>query len=149
MKYSCTLLGHPCFDKNHWHHPGDFEIAQAVLKKYDNKDWTIKYLYTLCSVAEAVKGLTSKYPIFVDSINQGHFEQAVLDLKEHYKVRDVPEELERCHSLVEGSRIEKIVAPTLFDLSKNFDKPYCVGNHFSEEVQKQFARRIYENLRLW
>lgn len=133
-------------EKNHWHYDGDFEIAQTIFKKYDDKDYMIKYLYTLSSAVEAIKSLTGQYPLLIHGTNKFYIEKDIDNLEQHYKIRNIDKELERLNSLIDGSRIKQTFPVSLSDVAEKLKFPYCVEGHFQEDAHKNFAKIIYENI---
>jgi hypothetical protein len=142
--YSYFLLDRPLgyFKSNNEH---DKRISDAVTLKYSNYDLTIKFLYHLITLKEAVLSMTGKLPVLIDSMNSEHTVGLIQSSRAHIKIVN-PDSLDKFDLLVEQSMINTAHHMFMFDLAKQVERPYSHDGHYSQAVHKLTAAELIKLL---
>lgn len=124
----------------------DCGIGDAVILKYSNADFLIKYLYHLISLKETVRSITGHLPILIDSIN-GEMIQADIQHTRHYiQENNNNSQVPIFDSLVKHSTIYSTRWLMMLEAANKIEKPYAHDGHFSAEVHKLTAKELIKLL---
>jgi hypothetical protein len=116
------------------------EIAKKYVESYSDKEFSIKYLYTMISLKYAIKGLTGKEPIFL--LSQKVWKDYILDslLNDNTLV-----DHEVIKTLINDSGILDISNDNIMEtvqIKNNF--LYTPLLHFEPRCHEEFAKVIYD-----
>lgn len=124
---------------------GAVRISDAIVARYTDNDYTIKFLYHLLSIIETVRSITGKPPIIIDSMNGEHIDMSIRNARGHIGVTNV-----NCayqfDSLVENSGIKDAHLNMMYNLSENIERPYSYDGHFAANVHKATAVELLKLL---
>jgi hypothetical protein len=123
----------------------DCGIGDAVILKYSNADFLIKYLYHLISLKETVRSITGHLPILIDSIN-GEMIQADIKHTRRYIQENNNSQISVFDSLVTHSLINSTQWLMMLDAAANVKRPYAHDGHLSAEVHKLTAKELIKLL---
>jgi len=111
------------------------ELGKCYIAQYKNEDLAIKFLYNLCTLKQAVKGLTGHNPIILSSLSL--FTTGVIN-----PLKNNPDPL--IQLLLKESGILDILPEYCMEIvhrDNNF--LYCPGMHFEHRTHQAYAKIIY------
>lgn len=118
----------------------DNAIGNAVMLKYTNYDFVIKFLYHLVSIKETVTSITGKPPIIIDSCN-GHIVYE-LRMARDYICENNNKNLHVFDSLIEHSMINNARFDYMLTFSEQVHLPFSYDGHYSEDVHKLTGKNL-------
>jgi hypothetical protein len=121
------------------------KISDAVMMKYSDNDFTIKFLYELISLKETVLSITGREPLIIDSMNSQHLLTRLENLKGHVGIVN-PDNLSVVHQLIEHSLITKVHPMFMQNQANKLERPYAYDGHVSAEVHKLTAQELIKLL---
>lgn len=125
--------------------PGAVKISEAVLSRYTDNDYTIKFLYHLISIVEVIRSITGKPPIIIDSINGDHIDMSIRNARGHIGITNSTC-WQQYEALVENSGIKTAHLNFMDNLAKNIERPYSYDGHFAANVHKETAVELLKLL---
>lgn len=124
----------------------DCGIGDAVILKYSNADFLLKYLYHLISLKETVRSITGHFPILIDSINGEMIQADIKHTRCYIQENNNNSQLPVFDSLVTHSMIESTQWLMMLDAAAKVKRPYAHDGHFSAEVHKLTAKELIKLL---
>ena len=120
----------------------DQDISSAILSKYKDEDFLVKYFYHLCSVKEVVYSITGKNPIFIDSCNGNNIESRINSVKT-ILATDI-EKKSYFKNLLQFSMIDNAHLNFMHNFSYNIEQPLIWDGHYREEIHKLTAKKLHK-----
>lgn len=118
----------------------EYAIGKATVKHYRDEHNSIKYLYNMCMIKNAVKGITGKYPIFLCSYK--NFIERVVDpivTSNELMSNNIITEL------LVNSGIREIHEDDIMEtIHVSNNCLYTPVSHFERTTHKLYAKHIYE-----
>jgi hypothetical protein len=111
------------------------ELGKCYIEQYKNEDLAIKFLYNLCTLKQAVKGLTGYEPIILSSISE--FTTAVID-----PLKNNPAPLIQL-LLNESGILDILPEYCMQTVHRDNNFLYCPGMHFEHRTHQAYAKIIY------
>ena len=111
------------------------ELGKCYIEQYKNEDLAIKFLYNLCTLKQAVKGLTGYEPIILSS--QTAFTTAVID-----PLKNNPDPLIQL-LLKESGILDILPEYCMQTVHRDNNFLYCPGMHFEHRTHQAYAKIIY------
>lgn len=120
--------------------PSEYTLAKATVQHYRARENSIKYLYNMCMIKNAVKGITGKYPVFLASYSD--FIKGVID-----PILAIPELASNniINELLVNSGIQNIPADDIMEtIHLRNNCRYTPISHFEGKTHQLYAAHIYE-----
>jgi hypothetical protein len=125
--------------------PLDINISKAIISRYTNEDYLIKFLFHLASLKETVISITGKSPLIIDSMN-GEWILTNISSARHYIKNNNKECIDYFENLVNHSMINYSKLNLMRKCAKKIQRPFEHDGHYQIEVHKLTAQEIYKSL---
>jgi hypothetical protein len=111
------------------------ELGNCYIAQYKDADYAIKFLYNLCTLKQAVKGLTGHDPIILSSLFL--FTRGVID-----PLKNNPDPLIQL-LLKESGILDILPECCMLTVHRDNNFLYCPGMHFEYRTHQAYAKIIY------
>lgn len=118
----------------------EYNLGKATVQHYQDRENSIKYLYNMCMIKNAVKGITGNYPIFLSSYK--NFVTRVID-----PIIGSPELMSNniIKGLLNNSGIQNITDDDIMEtIHVTNNCLYTPMSHFERKTHQLYANHIYE-----